>query len=307
MKNSFKILVATDYSKASESASRYALELAKSTGSELVFFHVFQEPIGFPTEFIELERMDYSPVEFELRRLEQHVEDTLQSIKLDRKDIKFTCRAGKGNVTQGILKVADDEQADIILVGTHGASVIRQAFFGSHTWDAIKRTSIPVLAIPEECIYSNVQNIVFATEYRASEIPLLKFLIQLAMKFNAELTVLHVANNVFSAEFEHQMFDTFRKEVQSKVDYSKLSIRLINNKDLIEGLNGFCTRSKGSWLIMSHERATLLAAAFNPLSVTKKMSFHTHIPLFAVPDGYKERIEKKYGNVEADDFFVEEK
>ena len=61
---------------------------------------------------------------------------------------------------------------------------------------------------------------------------------------------------------------------------------------------------------MSHEKASLIASMFNPVSFTKRMSFYTHVPLFAVPDGYmsKKKTDKKikHGDLEASDFFAEE-
>lgn len=308
MKNNLKILVATDYSKTAESAERYAVQLAKTTGSELSFLHVFRGDESFPRELVDLERMDTSPVEFEVRKLEQHVEEVFNSMKIGPDEIKYNCRIGKGNITAEILNISAEESADFIVLGTHGTGAVKKAFFGTHAWDAIKKAGIPVLAIPQEATFSKVQEIVFGTEYRPGEMPVIKYLIDFAKLFGAELTVLHIANNVFSPEFEREMFERFRKEVKSKVNYDKLNIRLINGDDLVDGLNGFCVRNKACWLVMSHEKASILVSLFNPVSFTKKMSFHTHVPLFAIPDGYKVKTPHlvKHGDIEAGDFFADQ-
>lgn len=308
MKNNLKILVATDYSATAESAEKYAVQLAKTMGAELSFLHIFYADESFPKELVELERMDSSPIEFEVRKLEQHSEELLSKMKIGPDEIKYNCRIGKGNITSEILNIATEEKADFIVLGTHGTGAVKKAFFGTHTWDAIKKANIPVLAIPQEAAFSEVKEIVFGTEYRPGEMPVIKYLIEFAKLFGAELTVLHIANNVFSPEFEREMFERFRKEVKSKVNYNNLNIRLINGDNLIDGLNGFCVRNKACWLVMSHEKASFLVGLFNPLSFTKKMSFQTHVPLFAIPDGYKvkEPHVVKHSDIEASDFFADQ-
>jgi hypothetical protein len=158
---------------------------------------------------------------------------------------------------------------------------------------------MPVLAIPAEATYTPVQSIVFATEYRKGELSVIKFLTKLAEQFDAELTVLHVTNDVFSREFEQEMFTRFMNEVKSQVSYDKLEVQLIHDVNLIEGLNNFCIRTKSNWLVMAPEKSLLFEKVFNPItSRTKQMSFHTHVPLFTIPDNYNLKSEEFWKNVE---------
>lgn len=286
MKTNFNILVATDYSAVAINAEKYAVKLAKAMGAELIFLHIFEQSIGFPHEFVNIEKMEDSPIEFETRRLHLHVEEVLKSLDTKLDEVGYKCIVAKGNPTAEILRIGAEEKADFMIMGTHVASAFHRTFFGSHTWDIIKGIDIPVLAIPEEISYRDIQNIVFATEYRHNELPLIRMFVSLSRMFNAELTILHVTNNIFSAEFEKEMLERFSDEVKSKIDYEKLNIKLIQHEDLIDGLNGFCLESNSNWLVMSHERSFMLIGLLDPISVTKKMSFSTHVPLFAVPGNY---------------------
>jgi nucleotide-binding universal stress UspA family protein len=292
MKNYFKILVATDYSEVAINAERYAIKLAKDTDSILTFLHVFSTSANFPSEFTELERDDYKLMDHEIQKLENHVGGLLSSMNIKKGEIEFRCVARKGNAREEIRNESNDSDIEFIIVGTHGETNLKQAFLGSHTWNTINKVSMPVLAIPAEAIYTPVQSIVFATEYRKGELPVIKFLTKLAEQFNAELTVLHVTNDVFSPEFEQEMFTRFMNEVKSQVSYSKLEVRLIHDVNLIEGLNNFCIRTKSNWLVMAPEKSLLFEKVFNPIiSRTKQMSFHTHVPLFTIPDNYSLKSE----------------
>jgi nucleotide-binding universal stress UspA family protein len=288
MKPQFKILVATDYSEPAMNAEKYAVMFAKATNSVLVFFHAFEASFSYPHEFVNLERIDDSPVEFELRRLEQHIEELFHSMNLTFHDVEYHCMTKQGTLTKELYKEASIYNADLIILGTHefDTASLSAVFAGSHTWNIIKNAPIPVLAIPPQAKFKDMQHIVFATEYREGEIPAIKFLASIANQLNARLTLLHINNHVFSTEFEKEMFNRFKEDVTSVITYDKLGLQLIHNDNLVDGLNGFCTQVNANWLVMSHEKATVLAKWVNPLSATKRMTSHTHIPLFAIPDKY---------------------
>ncbi|HWY98546.1 MAG TPA: universal stress protein [Bacteroidia bacterium] len=287
MKNHFKILVASDYSKAGDNAERYAIQFAKATNAELTFFHAFEESFYFPEKNIEFEKMNENPVRGELVDLKQHVADIYRSMEMKAEEANCRYIVRQGYLASELYSEAETDKVDFIVMGTHETDLLQLMVNGSHTWEVIKKAPIPVLAIPEEASFSNIKHIVFATEYRKGEIPVMNFLTNLAMLFDAELTILHVSNDVFSPEFEKEMFDRFKNEVKGLIIYNKLSLQLIHNNDLVNGLNSFCAKANANWLVMSHQKSLFFVSLLNPVSATKRMSFHTHVPLLAVPDAYK--------------------
>ncbi|MGP8215510.1 MAG: universal stress protein [Bacteroidia bacterium] len=287
MRNYFKILVATDYSSTGVNAERYAIQLAKATNSYLIFFHAFEVPFHYSETLADFEKIDENPVKLELTDLKQHVDELLKSMEIRKGEVEYRCIVRQDSLAEELHTEAEYNNIDFIIMGTHEPYILQSILQTSHTWGVIKNAEIPVLAIPEEAAFDDIKHIVLATEYRKGEIPVIKFLITIAMHFDADLTILHVYNDVFSNEFENEIFAIFREEVKSVVDYDKLEIHLIHNNNLIEGLNRFCINAKANWLVMSHEKASFLISLINPVSVTKKMCFHTHVPLFTVPDKYK--------------------
>lgn len=55
-----------------------------------------------------------------------------------------------GKPESQILKVAKDERADLVVMGTRGLTGYRKAFFGSTTERVLRHTELPVLAVPLE-------------------------------------------------------------------------------------------------------------------------------------------------------------
>jgi nucleotide-binding universal stress UspA family protein len=285
MKNQMKILVATDYSPVATNAVKYALQFSADTNSEIIFLHVFKTSSRYPEEFSSLERFDDSPLEFETRELEQSIDGIINSFNIDKTKLQYKCYVRQGSASEEICAEATYSDVDIIFTGTHGASQLAQVILGSHTWDVIKKASVPVLAIPNEAQYNGIHNFVLATEYRTGELPVIKFLIQWIKPLNGELVLFHVSNEVFSKDFEKELHDKFQAEVKTTISNENIDIRMILNNNLIDGLNDFCVNTKSSWLVMSPEKSLLFEKIFNPLiSTTKKMSFYTHVPLLTIPD-----------------------
>lgn len=287
MNKNSKILLATDYSNAVMNAERYAVQYANSTKSILSLVHVYQVPLSTPDKPLEYSRNIIEQREYELKRLEKHRDELFRSLNINVNEVSSECIIREGSAANQICKEAQESGADLILIGTHGESGFRETIFGSHTWNVIKRSSVPVLVIPQNALFSGIKNIVFGTEYRAGELPVINFLARFAKQFNAGITLLHVTNYNLSKELEKEIFEKFRAEVKGKVLYEKLKVRLIKNDDLVAGLNTYCINEKTDLLVMSPEKKNLFEKIFVPAaSMTHKMSFHSSIPLLAIPDFY---------------------
>ena len=287
MEKKYKLLLTTDYSEAVMNAERYAVQFAKNTNSTLVLLHVYQIPFVSPTEPTEFSQSNQELHDAEMKRLEQHRDRLFRTMNLKTDELICECIVLVGSAGKQIRKGAKESDADFIIVGTHGASKFREAMLRSHTWDVIKKANIPVLAVPKDALFTRIKNIVFATEYREGEIPVINFLTQFAKQFDAEVTILHITNYVLSKELEKVLFEKFRDEVKSKNSYKQLNIRLAHYDDIVTGLNDYCIRTKTDMLVMSPEKPFIWEKIFTPLSsVTRQMSFHNTIPVLTIPDFY---------------------
>ena len=307
MDKKLKILLATDYSDAAISAEHYAFRLAKSLNANLSMLYIYDKQhisTSMPIEVAKIKR-DYE--NFELEILKQHREKLYHSLNINEEDLKCACFVREGSIVTGICDEAEDWGANFIVVGTHGASGFRKIFFGTHAWEVIKKSSIPVLAIPKDGEYSEIKKIVFGTDQREGEISGLSFLVAVAKEFDAEITMLHVSNFSISKQVEEKMFTEFRDEVKGKVFYDKLSIHLAHYGDVADGLNDFCLRTKTDLLVVSPERHSLLEKIFVPTaSLTKKLSFQTHVPLLVIPDYYNPEFSKVSEIYDLDERYLKE-
>jgi nucleotide-binding universal stress UspA family protein len=144
-----KILVATDGSKTSLKAVKYAVDLSKQIGASITllsvvykssFIHQSIPAIATPTHIIE-------PVEDYMRQAaEAYIEEAEKLCKKNSVQSKKVIRSG--HPVEEIIKEAEKSKTDLIIIGSHGKSALKAAFLGSVTFGVIhKDTKIPVLIV----------------------------------------------------------------------------------------------------------------------------------------------------------------
>jgi nucleotide-binding universal stress UspA family protein len=128
-----KILFCSDFSECSKRALNYALSLAAEYKSELSLLHVLEHLPSPQERDRENDRV--------LRRLEENVPEEAQGCC----KIKPVVRAGKPY--EEIVKLAEQDQTDLVIVGVRGRNVLDLAVFGSTTHRVLQLGPSPVLAI----------------------------------------------------------------------------------------------------------------------------------------------------------------
>jgi nucleotide-binding universal stress UspA family protein len=140
------ILVATDFSEASEAALVYARELAEAVGGTLHVLHVAGNIAasavgveGYTTDFIALQR----EVEDSARkRLEALVIETDRRT-LSAKTIVLT----SNSPAQSIVSYAKDAHIDLVIVGTHGRGGMAHLLMGSVAERVVRTAPCSVLTV----------------------------------------------------------------------------------------------------------------------------------------------------------------
>jgi nucleotide-binding universal stress UspA family protein len=146
-----KILYATDLSKNSEYAFYYAVDMAKKYGGEIVFLHAV-EPISeraFGTRTGKVyQGQQKESLEVIRKRLQRfcQIVDEKNSLACVNLVAKFVVEVGYP--AEEILKAADDEGCDLIVLGSHGKGFLQHAFLGCVSHLVLERARKPVFIIP---------------------------------------------------------------------------------------------------------------------------------------------------------------
>lgn len=140
-----KILCPTDFSEPSYEALRAAGELASQFESELCIVHVVPPVPIIP--------MSAEPTAFNVSMYEQELETSskksLEEVvsQLESKYLKVRLIAVRGNAAEEIVRVADEEEVDLIVIATRGRTGLDRMIFGSVAEKVLRLASRPVLIL----------------------------------------------------------------------------------------------------------------------------------------------------------------
>jgi nucleotide-binding universal stress UspA family protein len=139
------ILVAVDLSPASSSVVEAAGRVAKLTGAKVYVLHAAEpEPdfVGYDAG----PEVVRTQVAQELRREHRDVQALAEKLRNDGLDA--TALLVRGPTVETTLKEADNLEAELIVVGTHGHGAVYDVLIGSYSAGIIRKSKRPVLVVP---------------------------------------------------------------------------------------------------------------------------------------------------------------
>jgi nucleotide-binding universal stress UspA family protein len=137
-----KIMVAIDGSKSSLNAADFAISLAKRDNAELTLLTVIHTALGLghagkPEEWHKNERM--------------RAQELFQKIKKEAQNLNITCKENiietHMSVDGAIVNYAEEQNADLIVIGTSGMSDFRKMLLGSVVTGVVRYSTCPVLVV----------------------------------------------------------------------------------------------------------------------------------------------------------------
>ncbi len=180
------ILAAIDLSDNAKKVLFESILIAKKNNAKLVLLHVAEIDaytipaemfsLGIYTEQIFNDSKDY------LKKMAKRIEKE-EHIKVD-----YVCY--NGNVYENIIRAAHISNADLIVMGTHGTSGIKEWLFGSNAFNVVNYTNTPVLSINVSTNIQYHRNIVFPYNRNLLSIKKIDHVIEIAKIFNATVLFL---------------------------------------------------------------------------------------------------------------------
>lgn len=138
------ILCPTDFSPSSDAALRYASTLAAESDAELLIIHVVDESAMY--------RSGYNGVGYIADLAEQMRADSQQrlgQVNPGVQGVRYRTRLLTGMPASTILSVAELEQVDLIVIGSHGRRGVSRLLMGSVAEAVMRGAPCPVLTIKD--------------------------------------------------------------------------------------------------------------------------------------------------------------
>ncbi|MTI21782.1 universal stress protein [Fulvivirga sp. RKSG066] len=154
------ILVPTDFSKEAKHATHLAMQLATKLKASIHFIHV----VSVPMDWVKLN--DQDRLYPEVTRKINHINNELSNLKTIAENAglrTFTTVSYKDSYAE-ILKYLKENNIDLIVMGSKGASGIKELLIGSNTEKIIRHAQCPVLVVKEHMDLDKIKRIMMPTD-----------------------------------------------------------------------------------------------------------------------------------------------
>jgi len=270
-----KILFATDFSSNANKAFEFALNLAEKHQAELIMLHVYdvQPVFGHPyatTNPADLFRLKCENWENKLKEFFNQYNSDIQPTYIA---IEYP------SVVKGILSIIEKYQPQLVVTGTKGESPVKELLFGGTTKALVKRSPVPVLAIPEYAELNDYDKILYTSDFREVDMQALQDLVEWVRPFEPEIKVLHMSTE---NEFEGlEKLEWFKEMINDNVSYPAISCELVLADDIFNTLNKYMTENDFDLLVMLEKKRNGIIDKLFHEGLVKKMEFRTWIPLLS--------------------------
>jgi len=275
-----KILLPTDFSKASINAIEYALNFASGSNAKFIFYHSFIPFDSALSGTLEYNRKEIIKVEHELKiridKLRSNMHEKISDVAIE------TC-IDKGVESRQIISYSKKNKIDFIVMGTIGATGLKEKIIGSVTTAIISKSECPVLAVPSNYKYKSIQKMLMPTNYALHDLIALKFLFQFSVTKNANIHFLHITPEGKPSLKETELMEAFKKTINSLLKKRNKEFVLYRGDDAEQSISRIVQKEKMDLIVMTTIKRKSFIDRFFHSSLTKKLAHHTRIPLMAFP------------------------
>lgn len=267
-----KILVPIDFSDTSVNAAKYAVALMKEKpDAEIILFHVYSR-ISFSTLTSKDEGSRQRVSEAELNEVKAKISEGNDNI---------SCVAEEGSLIENIADFVMGNFIDLVVMGITGSSRITQVFMGTNTLNVIRNIECPVMIIPPDAKFVGLNKVVFTSDFhdvaRTTPFAALKKILD---SFKPKLEILNVDSEHYvelTPEFKIE-----REAMKDKLGAYDPEFSFLRSYDFLEGISSFVETRDIDAIITVPRKHSFLSQFFKT-SHTKKLAYHSNVPIIAVP------------------------
>lgn len=267
-----KILVPTDFSNEAEHALKVAAQLAKRYDSEIYLLHLLEIPVQ-QVDTLNVQS-DFPEAMFFMKLAHQKFEDIMSSSYLDGITVHETVDFNQ-NFAE-VSNVAKEKGADLIVMGSHGSSGFKEMFIGSNAEKVVRTSEIPVLVIKNQHDSFEVNDFVFASDFKNDNKETYKQATKLARMFDAKIHLLLVntASNFQTTIKAHDRIHDFISEDT----FENYTINIYNDETIEKGILNFSREIKADLIGISTHGRQGIAHFFNS-SISEDLVNHAKRPV----------------------------
>lgn len=266
-----KIVIPTDFSHCAEKAMQFGASFAKQVKGQLILLHVlpdFGPSLGtLPTSHLKEQVLNEAVSKLQQLEASLQAEGIPVNIQL----------AYGGTVAKGLESFLNMNGADLVIMGSHGASGIKKVLLGSNTVDVVNHTTVPVIVVPEQSSIETITHLLYASDLKNSKEEL-KHLIPLATLLMASIKIIHVPPLQY---FEQLNTENILTSLKQETGYANIELLLLKSEDILTSIEQYAVASRGDLLVMFTHHIRFLEQLFHK-SITREIIWQHQTPLLVL-------------------------
>lgn len=268
-----RILVPTDFSDCANAASEVALQLAKRSGAEIYFLHL---AIG-RTEFAKSPKKSIAYTDEEIGLARFKLDQLVRAAEAD--DIKSKPELVIGTGQERIQDFIKPYKIDWLVMGSHGATGIRERIIGSKTQYTIRNLQVPSIVVKHMPIKSALDHIVFASNFKKDNTHSLGEVINFARIWGSKVHLLFIntLDHLIDDKIARLMMSVQIKNFAS----TNFTLNVTETNDSEFGIMQFANDIKADMIAVSMESNSLIGRLLNP-SIAEQLINHSALPVLII-------------------------
>jgi len=268
-----RILVPVDFSKQADCAVRTAANIARKSGAEIFLLHMLNLPANESDVSMHGDASSAAKVLY-LQKVHEKFKEILEDESL--KGLKVSEEVRFHKTFAGIIEYSHQLKTNLIVMGSSGATGLKEMFIGSNTEKVVRNSDIPVLVVKCGVADFEMKKFVFASDFADNVKPSFGRFLDFVKKFNGDVHLLFV-NTVHNFESTRKTSKRLRKFV-ADFDLPEHSLNIYNDTSIEKGILNF-SRDLGADVIAlnTHQRSGL-SSMFNE-SISEDLVNHALKPV----------------------------
>lgn len=231
--NKIKVLIPTDFSIEAEYAFLMVNNLSKKANMEVTFLHILNVPdtvtLGLDNTISTCGEIDVNFVEVQRSMALSKLAELKEKNPSVETDLIF------GHTTTGIIRYAEENNFDLIALGTKGTSGLAERFIGSNAQLIARKSDIPVLTLMCDRSGLELKDILLVHNFEENELQNLKLMKRIIDIFDTKLHFLQIASK---SDDENQIKENMAVFAQ-KNDLVSYETHIIHDHNIEDGINHF--------------------------------------------------------------------
>lgn len=278
-----KILLPTDFSYNAYNAISYALDLYKDDTCQFYLLNAFSIP-NYGFDNLMMLQSDKTNFEKEKEMAYLKLTEVMHKIVLEKgenRNHSFERLAIYEEPLEAIKNTIEDYDIDIVVMGTKGETNSQSIVYGSLAIQVMEKSrNCPVLVVPEDANYRNLNEIVFPTSYKTHfKKRELKYLSEIAEKSSSSIRILHVASI-------DKLTDNQQRHKKMLNEYFEGTIHtfhLMKNIDKDNAIDHFVEERGSDLIAFINKKHRFFGSVFSrPL--VKTVTYQTKVPVLVMHD-----------------------